>query len=232
MIAIRKSEERGVSQLGWLDSKHSFSFGEYYDPQHMSFGPLRVLNDDRVAPGMGFGEHPHDNMEIVSYVLSGALEHKDSLGTGSVIKPGDVQRMSAGSGITHSEFNHSSEQSVHFLQIWFFPKTKNIPPSYEQKYFSPDDKRGKLLLVGSETGRDGSVVIHQDINMYACLLDGADSIAYTPKQDRKIYLHVARGLLNINGLALKEGDAVLMFDETISLEHAKGAEIILFDMGL
>jgi redox-sensitive bicupin YhaK (pirin superfamily) len=231
MIAIRKAEERGPTNLGWLDSKHTFSFGHYFDPKFTGFGPLRVINDDRVAPGKGFGLHPHDNMEIISYVLDGALEHKDSIGTGSVIRPGDVQRMSAGTGITHSEFNHSKTAEVHFLQIWFVPKTKNIPPSYEQKNFPADAKRGKLLLVGSETGRDGSVTIHQNVDMYAALLDGEDAVTHVLAPGRRAWIQVARGSVAFNEKLLNEGDGVALSDETINFHNAKDAEIILFDIG-
>ena len=170
MLKIRRADERGRTDFGWLDSRHSFSFGHYYDPAHMGFGPLRVINDDRVTPGAGFPTHPHGNMEIVSYVLDGALAHKDSLGTGSVIRPGDVQRMSAGSGIRHSEFNASASEPVHFLQIWIVPETEGLAPSYEQKRFSAEEKRGKLRLVASRDGRDGSVTIHRDVDLYATLL--------------------------------------------------------------
>ena len=171
MLTLRRAEERGRANLGWLDSRHSFSFGHYYDPEHMGFGPLRVINDDRVAPGGGFPTHPHGDMEIVSYVLEGGLAHKDSLGTGSVIRPGDVQRMSAGSGIRHSEFNASKTEPVHFLQIWIVPERQGLEPGYEQKTFSAEEKRGKLRLVGSRDGREGSVTIHQDVDLYATLLE-------------------------------------------------------------
>jgi redox-sensitive bicupin YhaK (pirin superfamily) len=231
MIAIRKAEERGPTNLGWLDSKHTFSFGQYFDPKFTGFGPLRVINDDRVAPGRGFGLHSHDNMEIISYVLDGALEHKDSIGTGSVIRAGDVQRMSAGTGITHSEFNHSKTAEVHFLQIWFVPKTKNIPPSYEQKNFSAEGKRGRLLLVGSETGRHGSVTIHQNVDMYAARLDGEEAATHVLAPGRRAWIQVARGSVAFNGKLLNEGDGVALSDETINFHNAKDAEIVLFDIG-
>ncbi|MEJ0062740.1 MAG: pirin family protein [Alphaproteobacteria bacterium] len=231
MIAIRKAEERGAANFDWLDTKHTFSFGQYYDPKFMGFGPLRVINDDRVAPAKGFGTHPHDNMEIVTYILEGALEHKDSMGTGSVILPGDVQRMSAGTGITHSEYNPSKTDPVHLLQIWFLPKKRGIQPSYEQKHFPSQDKRGKLVLVGSETGRNGSVVINQDVDMYAALIDKNEVITHALSSSRRAWVHVARGSVSLNGQVLKAGDGVAVADETIRLENGRDAEIILFDIG-
>ncbi len=230
MLTIRKASERGPSNFGWLDSKHTFSFGRYYDPRYMGFESLRVINDDRVAPGMGFGTHPHDNMEIVSYVLDGALEHKDSLGTGSVIRPGDVQRMSAGTGVTHSEFNHSKTDGVHFLQIWFLPEKRDIAPSYEQKHFTEDDKRGVLRLVGSRDGRNGSVTIHQDVDMYAALLNRDPPVTHALAADRKAWIHVARGRVLLNGQTLEAGDGAAVEGETITLSEGRDAEVIVFDL--
>ena len=192
MNALRKSSERGFADHGWLKSFHTFSFAGYHDPRNMGFGPLRVINEDRVAPGEGFGKHPHRDMEIISYVLDGELEHKDSMGTGSVIRPGDVQRMSAGTGVFHSEYNPSPKNSVHFLQIWMEPDELGIKPSYEQKFFGPEDKRGKLRLLASPDGRDGSVKVHQDAKLYAALVDGDEKVTHRLARDRKAYVHVAR----------------------------------------
>ncbi len=231
MIEIRHRDERGPSDLGWLKSKHTFSFGHYFDPNHMGFGPLRVINEDRVIPGAGFGTHPHDNMEIVSYVLEGALEHKDSMGTGSVIKPSEIQRMSAGTGVTHSEYNHSKEDGVHFLQIWFVPEKDGIKPSYEQKSFDHAEKQGKLKLVMSRDGRGNTVKINQDVDMYVALLDGDQTVEHVPHEDRIQWVQVARGQVNLNGQTLKEGDgAAIMKEQSIQLDHANDAEVILFDM--
>lgn len=190
-LTIRKSEERGRANFGWLDSKHSFSFGSYHDPEHMGFGALRVINDDRVAPGGGFPTHPHSEMEIISYVLEGALEHKDSLGTGSVIRPGDVQRMSAATGVRHSEFNASNTEPVHFLQIWIIPEKKGLAPSYEQKAFSASDKTGRLRLIGSHDGRDNSVTIHQEVDLFATLLSKGDTVEHVVNPGRVAWLQVA-----------------------------------------
>ena len=232
MIEVRKAGERGHANHGWLDSWHSFSFADYYDTRHVQFGPLRVINEDRVQPGMGFGTHGHRDMEIVSYVLEGALEHRDSLGTGSVISPGDVQRMSAGTGVRHSEFNASQKELVHFLQIWIVPKFTGIKPGYEQKFFAPEEKRGELRLVASSDGREGSVTIHQDAAIYATLLDGDEAVAHTPAPDRQAYLHVARGSLEVNGVKLGAGDALKVTGGTqVSLTHGKAAEVLLFDLG-
>src|SRR5262245_5659987 len=193
VITLRKSNNRGHANHGWLDSHHTFSFADYYDPRHMGFRALRVINEDRVAPGAGFPTHPHRDMEIISYVLEGGLEHKDSMGTGSVIRPGDVQRMSAGTGVTHSEYNASKSELVHFLQIWLLPEQRNIKPSYEQKTFSADDKRKKLRLVGSRDGRDGSVTIHQDVDLYATRLEAGEALRHDLKPGRHAWVHVARG---------------------------------------
>ncbi|MBN9276405.1 MAG: pirin family protein [Hyphomicrobium sp.] len=231
-LALRKSEERGKANFGWLDSKHSFSFGHYYDPAHMGFGPLRVINEDRVAPGGGFPTHPHSNMEIISYVLEGALEHKDSIGTGSVIRPGDVQRMTAGSGVRHSEFNASKTEPVHFLQIWIIPEKEGLKPSYEQKSFSTEEKRGQLRLIGSRDGRDGSVTIHQDVSLYATVLKAGDAITHTIAEGRGAWVQVARGAAKLNGTELKAGDGVAVGQSgALTLEGVDDGEVLLFDMG-
>lgn len=231
-LTIRKSEERGRANFGWLDSKHSFSFGHYHDPRHMGFGPLRVINDDRVAPGGGFPTHPHADMEIISYVLEGALEHKDSLGTGSVIRPGDLQRMSAGTGIRHSEFNASKTEPVHFLQIWIIPEKTGIEPGYEQKTFVETDRRGRLRLIGSRDGRDGSVTIHQDVDLYATLLAKGDVVEHVVDADRRGWLQVARGSVTLNGQTLDEGDGVAVSAAgLLRIEGLADAEVLVFDMG-
>jgi len=232
MLTLRRAEERGRANFGWLDSRHSFSFGDYHDPAHMGFGPLRVINDDRVAPGGGFPTHPHSDMEIVSYVLEGALEHKDSLGTGSVIRPGDVQRMSAGTGIRHSEYNASQMQPVHFLQIWIVPERKGLEPGYEQKAFSNEEKRGKLRLVGSRNGRDGSVTIHRDVDFYATLLNEDEAASHTLKPGRTAWVQVAQGTAKLNGEQLYPGDGVAIEEAgVIALAGTSpDAEILLFDM--
>ena len=232
MISIRPAQARGTANLGWLDSRHSFSFGHYYDPKHMGFGPLRVINEDRVQPGGGFGTHGHSDMEIISYVLDGALEHKDSIGTGSVIRPGDVQRMSAGSGIRHSEFNHSKREPVHFLQIWLLPERQGLAPSYEQKTFADGEKRGRLRLLASRGGRDGSLVIHQDADIYASFLDEGDQVQHALRAGRKGWLQVARGAADVNGQTLRAGDGAAVEGEpelTITAT-ANGTEILLFDL--
>ena len=232
-LALRKSEERGKANFGWLDSKHSFSFGHYYDPAHMGFGPLRVINEDRVAPGSGFPTHPHSNMEIISYVLEGALEHKDSIGTGSVIRPGDLQRMTAGSGVRHSEFNASKTEPVHFLQIWVTPEKEGLKPSYEQKSFNSEEKRGQLRLIGSRDGRDGSVTIHQDVNLYATVLKAGDSVTHTISEGRGAWVQVARGTTKLNGTQLKAGDGVAVSQSgALTLEGVDDGEVLLFDMSL
>lgn len=234
MLAIRNSEDRGLANLGWLNSRHTFSFGHYYDPAFMGFGPLRVINEDRVQPGGGFDTHGHQNMEIISYVLDGALEHKDSIGTGSVIRPGDVQRMSAGTGIRHSEFNHSNDEPVHFLQIWIMPQQDGLPPSYEQKTFSDEEKRGTLRLVGSGDGRDGSVTIHQDADLYATVLGAQQRVSHQLAAGRKAWVQVARGAIKLNDEPLQTGDGVAIEGPaTITLSSAdkdSDAEILLFDM--
>jgi quercetin 2,3-dioxygenase len=235
MITIRPAHERGAVNLGWLDSRHTFSFGNYYDPNHTNFGPLRVINEDKVQPGQGFGTHGHKDMEIVTYVLSGELEHKDSLGNGSRMRPGDVQRMSAGTGIMHSEFNPSTEQPVHLLQIWLLPGQQGLAPSYEQTAFADDEKRDRLRLVGSSDGRDGSVTIHQDVALYAASLQPGVSIDHTLQPHRGAWIQVASGTISVNGHALSAGDgAAIAKEETLQLQgtSAEPAEILLFDMAL
>jgi quercetin 2,3-dioxygenase len=231
VLAIRKAEDRGHANHGWLDSHHTFSFADYYDPQEMGFGVLRVINEDRVQPGMGFGTHGHRDMEIVSYVLEGALSHKDSMGTGSVIKPGDVQRMSAGTGVMHSEFNASAKDLVHFLQIWIVPKFTGVKPGYEQKFFAPEEKRGRLRIVAAPDGRDGSVAINQDATIYATLLDGDDAVVHGLAPGRRAYVHVAKGKVRVNGQPLVAGDGVKISDEReITLAAGGGGEALLFDL--
>jgi len=231
MITLRKSEARGHANHGWLDSWHSFSFADYYDPQHMGFGPLRVINEDRVAAGAGFGTHGHRDMEIISYVLDGELAHKDNMGNGSVIRPGDVQRMSAGRGVMHSEFNHAQDRTTHFLQIWIEPDVFGIQPGYEEGRFDVAEKRGCLRLIASRDGRDGSVTVHQDANVYAGLFDGAEQASLTMPAARRAYVHVARGEIEVNGQALRAGDALMAVDEpSIELTNGREAEVLLFDL--
>jgi hypothetical protein len=232
MLAIRKAEDRGHADHGWLDSHHTFSFASYHDPREMGWGPLRVINEDRVAPGMGFGTHPHRDMEIISYVIDGALEHKDTMGTGAVIRPGDVQRMSAGTGVAHSEYNHSREQGVHFLQIWVEPARRGIAPSYEQKHFTTDEKRGRLRLVASPDGADGSVTIHQDARLYASVLSTNDApVAHALEAGRKAYVHVVRGEVEVNGTRLGTGDgAKVQAEAALTFKAANDVEFLLFDL--
>lgn len=231
MINIRKNEDRGIVDLGWLQSRHSFSFGNYYDPLHTGYGPLLVLNDDQVRPGQGFGRHGHRDMEIISYVLDGELAHQDSMGNGSVLRPGDVQRMSAGTGVQHSEFNHSATRPVHFLQIWIAPAANGIAPGYEERHFDADSKRGRLRLIASPDGADGSVPIHQDARMYASLLDADKPLAHTLAPGRRAYVHVARGAISVNGIRLSAGDAAKIEQETaIVLSDAEAAEVLLLDL--
>jgi len=231
MLEIRRSEERGAAEHGWLSSRHSFSFAGYYDPRHTGFGPLLVINEDRVQPGRGFGTHGHRDMEIISYVLDGALEHKDSMGTGSVIQYGHVQRMSAGSGVMHSEFNHSHSEPVHFLQIWIAPDVQGIAPGYEEKYFDRASKKGQWRLIASPDGRDGSVSIHQDATLHAAILDGDDALEYALAGSRGAYVHVARGSVTINGTALRAGDALKIAGEPrVTAGDGEDAEILLFDL--
>jgi redox-sensitive bicupin YhaK (pirin superfamily) len=231
MLTVRKSEDRGVADFGWLHSQHTFSFGEYYDSNHMGVGPLRVINEDRVQGGGGFDPHNHRDMEIISYVLEGALEHKDSMGNGSVLRCGDVQRMSAGSGVVHSEYNHSPTEPVHFLQIWIKPNTTGDAPGYEEKHFDVDSKQGRLRLIASSDGRDGSVSLRQDAFIYACILKGCDEIAYPVHSTRMAYLHVARGHIKVNGALLAAGDAALIEKEAVVLlDEGEAAAVLLFDL--
>ncbi len=232
MMTIRRAGERGHANHGWLDSHHTFSFASYYDPEHMGFRGLRVINDDRVEGGQGFGAHPHRDMEIISYVLDGALAHKDSTGTKSVIRRGDVQRMTAGTGVVHSEFNASPTDEVHFLQIWIVPDKRNLSPGYEEKQFSDADKRGKLALVASPTGRDGSLTIHADANVYAGVLDKGDTASLAIASNRGAWVQVARGALRVNGQELAEGDGLAIEDtRELALEGIASAEVLVFDLG-
>lgn len=231
MIRLRKSRERGYADHGWLKSFHSFSFAGYYDPQHLGWGNLRVINEDRIAPGTGFGTHGHRDMEIVSYVMSGALAHRDSMGNVQTIIPGEVQRMSAGTGVRHSEFNHAPESVTHFLQIWIEPDQAGIAPGYEQKSFADADKRGRLCLVASRDGAQGSVTIHADARLYAGLFDGAESAELALDPARKAYVFLVRGSLSVNGELLQAGDAALLADEALlRLEQCADAEVLVFDL--
>lgn len=231
MLTLRKSQDRGYADHGWLKSFHSFSFAGYYDPQNMGFGNLRVINEDRIAPGTGFGTHGHRDMEIISYVLSGELAHKDTLGNVKGIPPGDVQRMSAGTGVQHSEFNHAKDQTTHFLQIWIQPNVTGIDPGYEQKSFAEQDKRGRLRLVASPDGAEGSVTIHADARMYAGLLDGAETATLALAPGRQAYVHLVRGGLSVNGTALAAGDAAKLQGESVlTLAGGSDAEVLVFDL--
>jgi quercetin 2,3-dioxygenase len=231
MNEIRRSQERGFADHGWLKSFHTFSFADYYDPQHVEFGPLRVINEDRVQAGAGFGTHGHRDMEIISYVLSGELAHKDSMGNGSTIRPGDVQRMSAGSGVRHSEFNPSQREGTHFLQIWIQPNAANLEPSYEEKRFPAAEKRGRLRLIVSPDRAEGSLLIHQDVRLYAGLFDGTEQADLQVQSGRRMYVHVARGSLTANGVALGAGDALKLTDKTaLRLERGLDAEVLVFDL--
>ena len=237
MIAVRKSSDRGLADHGWLKSRHTFSFADYHDPRHMGFANLRVINEDRIAPGTGFGTHAHRDMEIVSYVLSGELAHKDSMGTGEagaasgIIRPGDVQRMSAGTGVRHSEFNHAEGQTTHFLQIWIEPDTLGIAPGYEQKHFDDASKRGTLRLIASPDGRDGSVTIHADASISAALIDGDEAVEREIAAGRKAWVHVVRGSVDVNGQHLSAGDALALTGETgLSLARGDKAEVLVFDL--
>ena len=231
MLTIRHSNDRGLADHGWLKSRHSFSFADYHDSRHMGWGNLRVINEDRIAPGTGFGTHGHRDMEIISYVLSGNLAHKDSMGNVKGIPPGDVQRMSAGSGVRHSEFNHAEGETTHFLQIWIEPNEIGVPPSYEQVTVPDDLKRGRLRLVASPEGGEGVVSLHADARLYAGLFDGAEEAEVKINADRKAYVHLIRGELTVNGQVLKEGDAALIKDESlIQLSHGKNAEVLVFDL--
>jgi redox-sensitive bicupin YhaK (pirin superfamily) len=231
MIELRPAQERGHAQHGWLDSWHSFSFADYRDPQHMGFGPLRVINEDRIAPGTGFGTHGHRDMEIISYVLDGALAHQDSMGNGSVIRPGDVQRMSAGTGVMHSEFNHQADAPTHFLQIWIMPDRQGVQPGYEEKHFPEAAKRGRLCLIASPDGQEGSVRIHQQARVYAGLFDASDSAQFIMDAGRLVYVHMVRGSLRINGHTLVAGDAAKLRDEPeLRLDQGEAAEVLVFDL--
>ena len=231
MIELRKGAERGHANHGWLDSYHSFSFADYHDPRHMGYASLRVINEDTVQPGQGFGTHGHRDMEIITYILEGALEHKDSMGNGSIIRPGNVQRMSAGSGVRHSEFNASASELVHFLQIWIEPNVTGIAPGYEEKHFEAAAKRGRLRLIASSDGRDGSVTIHQDAAVYAALLNGSERVTHTLAPGRKAYVHIARGTATVNGEVLRSGDAAKISGEAaVSMTDGADAEVLLFDL--
>jgi len=231
MLTIRKAEDRGHANHGWLNTYHTFSFANYYEPKHMGFRALRVINEDRVSPGNGFGTHGHRDMEIITYVLEGALEHKDSIGTGSVIQPGEVQRMSAGTGILHSEFNHSKSESVHFLQIWLLPEREGLPPSYEQRNFSPAKTPGKLHLVAARDGRDAAVTVHQDVDLYAAVLEPGYRVSHSLQPQRHAWVQVARGAITLNGLSLDKGDGAAISEETdVLIEATTDAEILLFDL--
>ncbi|MGO4326088.1 pirin family protein [Cupriavidus sp. 2TAF22] len=230
-IEFRHAQPRGHADHGWLRARHSFSFGSYHDPRHLRFGPIVVLNEDRISPGMGFGEHAHRDMEIISYVISGALAHRDSMGNGSVLRYGDVQRMSAGRGIAHSEFNASASEEVHFLQIWMEPREKSLPASYQEQHFDAASKRGALRLIASPDGRDGSVLIHQDAWLRAAILDGADRVEYQCVAERQAYLQVARGHLRANGHQLDQGDALKIAGPcALTLDEGRDAEVLLFDV--
>ncbi len=231
MLAVRPSGERGVASFGWLESRHTFSFGHYYDPRHMGFGPLRVINEDVVRPGRGFDTHGHQDMEILSYVLAGELEHKDSMGNGSIIRPGNLQRMSAGTGVSHSEYNHSHSNPVHFLQIWILPEREGMEPGYQQVHFSDDEKRGRLRLIGSRDGRDGSVTIHQDVDLYAALFEAGGRVQHELAEGRRAWLHLARGDVTLNGEPLQAGDGVAVAGPAgLQIAGQHGAEVLLFDM--
>jgi redox-sensitive bicupin YhaK (pirin superfamily) len=231
MLKIRKAGDRGHANHGWLDSYHTFSFGSYYDPRHMGISNLRVINDDTVAPGGGFATHGHNDMEIISYVLEGALEHKDSMGNGSVIRPGDVQLMSAGTGVTHSEYNHSGSEPVHFLQIWLEPDSMGVDPGYDQRHFPAEERRGRWLLLVSPDGRDGSIASHQDALMFGSLLMPGETLEYRFDADRRGYLHLARGRLRVGNVTLNQGDGLAIeLQELLELEGIEAADVLLFDL--
>lgn len=231
MITVRPAAERGATRIGWLNAKHSFSFGQYYDPRHMGFRSLRVINDDTVSPGSGFGRHGHRDMEIITWVLSGALAHEDSTGGRSTLYAGDVQRMSAGRGVMHSEFNHSAQGQTHFLQIWIEPAVRGIDPGYEQKHFEPEQKRGRLRLVASREGADGSVTVHADVRLYAGLFDGAEQARLALDPARKVYVHLIGGELSVNGHILRGGDALkLVAESQLELSAGRQAEVLVFDL--
>ena len=232
MIEVRKAQDRGHANHGWLDSFHTFSFADYYDPREMGFGPLRVINEDRVAPGMGFGKHPHRDMEIISYVLDGALEHKDSMGTHGVIRPGELQRMSAGTGVTHSEFNASASEPVHFLQIWLLPEREGLAPSYEQRAFAPADLADHLHLIASRDGRDESIEVHQDVNLYTSRMSSGATVSFRPDAGRWLWLHVAKGNVQVEGRELQAGDAASWTGapNVLDIRAVAPSEVLLFDL--
>lgn len=231
MLVKRESAERGPTRMGWLDSKHSFSFGHYFDPAHMGFGPLRVINEDKVAPGAGFGTHPHDNMEIISYVLDGALAHKDSMGTGSVIRPGDIQLMSAGTGVSHSEFNNSATEGVHFLQIWIMPSERGVKPNYQQRSFDRAEMENKFRVVISPDGQDDSLHVNQDARMLAGRFEADKVTTLAAKPDRRYWVQMARGAANVNGVAVQAGDGLAITGEKdIRVESTAASEILVFDL--
>ncbi len=231
MLTIRKSDERGHANHGWLDSYHTFSFANYYDPNHMGFRHLRVINQDWIEGGKGFGTHPHRDMEIITYMLEGALEHKDSMGNREVIHTGEVQRMTAGTGVSHSEYNHSAADPARLLQIWILPDRTNLPPSYEQKHFSPEEKQGKLRLIVSPDGRDGSLTMHQDVNLYATLLEPGETVTHSLAPQRHAWVQVAKGTILLNGTMLAEGDAAAVSDmPLLTLEGKDAADVLVFDM--
>ncbi len=231
MITIRKANDRGHANHGWLDSYHTFSFANYYDPTFMGFRDLRVINEDWVAAKQGFGEHPHRDMEIITYVLDGALEHRDSMGNSAVMRPGEVQRMTAGTGVTHSEYNHSDQEPVHLLQIWILPNTKNLEPGYEQKAYSDAEKRGKLRLIASQDGRDSSVMVHQDLNLYATILGNGEQVSLAVNGDRHVWVQVARGSIVLKGQLLEQGDAAAVSQEDVlDLTGKEDAEVLMFDL--
>lgn len=231
MITVRGANERGRTAIDWLDSRHTFSFGDYYDPSQMGFGPLRVINDDRVLPGAGFPMHFHRDMEIITYVLVGALQHRDSLGTGSVIQPGDVQRMTAGTGIRHSEFNPSDMEKAHLLQIWILPNKKGLPPSYEQRSFPDEGKRGKLKVIAAADGREGAITLHQDVNLFVAILDSGEQVTHRLSPGRNVWLQVAQGKVTLNGHPLAAGDgAAVTNEQTVSVKGEERAHVLLFDL--
>jgi redox-sensitive bicupin YhaK (pirin superfamily) len=231
MITIRKSEDRGHFDLEWLDTYHTFSFDQYYDPAHTHFRSLRVINEDRVQPAKGFPTHSHRDMEIITYILSGALEHRDSMGNGSVIRPGDVQRMSAGTGVSHSEFNPSETEAVHLLQIWILPQSNGLPPSYEEKHFSDEERSGRLRLIASNDGREGSVTVHQDAQLFATVLDAGQTVVHALDEKRYAWLQVARGTIRLSEVELKQGDGAAVRGESeLKIEAHDQAEVLLFDL--
>ena len=231
MIDIIRSENRGSADHGWLKAKHTFSFADYFDPERVQFGALRVINEDRVAPGQGFGTHPHRDMEIVTYVINGAIEHKDSMGNGTVIRAGEIQRMTAGTGVLHSEFNHSDEEELHLLQIWIFPEKQNLEPGYEQKLFASEEKHNQLRLVGSRDGRDGSLTIHQDVELFASILEAGHSVSIVDVAQRRVFVQVVSGQLDINGEQLGAGDGLQIEGEAkVDLRAIEEAEFLLFNL--